>query len=227
MTSSQPQPQPQSEPPLRPPRPPRAPRSPQAPQSPQRRADARRSRAAILDAAIRLLNTRPDASVEAIATAAGVTRQTVYAHFPSREQLLTAVLDRVTEEAVAAMDAADLDTGPAAEALLRLIDASGRTARRYPVLLKKIGSLPVSRPADHQRHAPVADRLKRVIQRGRRTGEFDDRLPLDWLVAVTIQLGHAAGAETDAGRMSDEEAAEALHTSLLRVLGARSRPPGR
>lgn len=59
-----------------------------------------------------------------------------------------------------------------------------------------------------------------MIQRGQATGEFDGRLSPDWLVAVTINLGHAAGGEVGAGRMSSEEAAEALHTSPLRVLGA-------
>ncbi|MGS2619494.1 TetR/AcrR family transcriptional regulator [Micromonospora sp. LZ34] len=191
-----------------------------------RRADARRSRAAILDAAVQLLNAQPDASVEAVATAAGVTRQTVYAHFPSREQLLGAALDRVTEEAVAAMDATDPDTGPAAAALLRVLDASARAAGRYRVLLQKISSLPVSAPEDRARHAPVADRLERVIRRGQAAGEFDDRLAPDWLVAVTIKLGHAASEEVDAGRLSDAEATAALHTSLLRVLGASAAPGG-
>lgn len=185
--------------------------------APNRRADALRSRAAILDAAVQALNTDPDASIEAIATAAGVTRQTVYAHFPSREQLLAAVLDRLTEEAVAAMDAADLETGSAADALLRLLEAGRRTSGRYPVLFEKISSLPVSPHVDRQRHAPVADRLKRIIQRGQRTGEFDSRLSPDWLVAVTVKLGHAAGEEVDAGRMSSDEATDALRISLLRV----------
>ncbi|MFE3147376.1 hypothetical protein ACFXJ6_12025 [Streptomyces sp. NPDC059218] len=51
-----------------------------------------------------------------------MTRQSVYAHFRSREQLLLAIVDRITEEIIAAMDAADLHTGPAADALLRLLD---------------------------------------------------------------------------------------------------------
>ncbi|WP_020667515.1 TetR/AcrR family transcriptional regulator [Amycolatopsis nigrescens] len=185
-----------------------------------RRADARRSRSAILDAAIRLLNSQPEVSVEAIATAAGVTRQTVYAHFPSRDQLLAAALDQVTEETVAAMDAVELDSGPAADALLRLLDASGRLAGRYSVLLQHTSSLPVSKEDDHERHAPVADRLRKVIQRGQANGEFDDRLAPGWLVAVTISLAHTAGEEVDARRMSETEAAEALRTSLFRVFGA-------
>ncbi|WP_218952062.1 hypothetical protein [Amycolatopsis anabasis] len=50
--------------------------------------------------------------------------------------------------------------------------------------------------------------------------EFDDRLSADWLVAVTVKLGHAASEEVDAGRMSGKQATRALHTSLLRVFGA-------
>jgi AcrR family transcriptional regulator len=173
-----------------------------------------------LDAAVQVLNSHPEASVEAIAADAGVTRQTVYAHFPSRERLLAAVLDRFTQETVAAMDAADLDTGPAADALLRLIDAGARTAGRYRGLLHQISALPVSPQEDQERHTPVGDRLKRIIQRGQRTGEFDDQLPSDWLVAVTIKLGHAASEERDAGRLTGEEADEVLRASLLRVLGA-------
>ncbi|EPH45208.1 TetR/AcrR family transcriptional regulator [Streptomyces aurantiacus] len=179
-----------------------------------------RSRAAILDAAVRLLNTRPEAGLQAVAAAAGVTRQTVYAHFPSREHLLTAALDRVTEEAIAAMDAADLDTGPAADALLRLLDAADRTAGRYPVLLQKSHALPADPKADHERHEPVTDRLREVIRRGQEAGEFDGRLSPDWLAVVVIRLAHAASDEAAAGRMPEEEAAGALRVSLLRVLGA-------
>jgi AcrR family transcriptional regulator len=190
------------------------------PQAHNRRADAIRSRAAILDAALPLLNAHPDASLEAIATAAEMTRQTIYAHFRSRKQLLAAVLDRITEETAAAMDAADPDTGPAAEALLRLLYASTRTAGRYPALLQKISSLAVSPQADHERHTPLADRLKRVIRRGQQAGEFDERLSSDWLATVTIKLAHAASEEIDTGRMPPKEAAQALHTTLLRALGA-------
>ncbi|EHR59646.1 TetR/AcrR family transcriptional regulator [Saccharomonospora cyanea] len=185
-----------------------------------RRADARRSKAAILDAAVRILNARPDAGLETIATAAGVTRQTVYAHFPSREHLLLATVDRITEEVVAAMDAAELDTRPAADALLRLLDTGRQAAQRYSALLQKASALPVSPQADHDRHTSVADRIRRVIQRGQRTGEFDARLPPDWLTAVTIGLAHTAAEEENAGRMSDQEAADALRTSALRILGA-------
>lgn len=191
-----------------------------SPPARNRRADARRSRAAILDAATRVLNAEPDAGLEVIASAAGVTRPTVYAHFPSREQLLLAVVERITHEVVVAMDAADLDTGPAVDALMRVLDAGAQVTGRYPVLVQLISAHPVGPEADHDRHTPVADRIRRVIQRGRSAGEFDDRLPVDWLVAAIIRLGHAASEEAQAGRLTAPAAQDALRLSLLRILGA-------
>ena len=46
-----------------------------------------------------------------IARAAGVSRQTVYAHFPSREALLDAVVERATAEVTAALDGGRARTG--------------------------------------------------------------------------------------------------------------------
>ncbi|MBB5918154.1 AcrR family transcriptional regulator [Nocardia transvalensis] len=184
----------------------------------KQRADAHRSRAAILDAAARILNEHPDASVETIAADAGVTRQTVYAHFPSRERLLVAVLDRLNELTAAAMDAANPDEGPAVEALLRVIDAATKESTRYPTLLQRIDALPVTAQEDRARHTPIADRIERVIRRGQDTGEFDTTLPTPWLVTTTIHLAHAASAEHTTGHMTPTAATHAFTTTLTRIL---------
>ena len=70
----------------------------------RRRADAERNEAAILDAAVELLGREPTASMAAVADAAGVTRQTVYAHFPSRGLLLRVAVARATDDALVAGD---------------------------------------------------------------------------------------------------------------------------
>lgn len=58
------------------------------------RKDAAANREAILSSAGRVLNADPDAAIEAIAAAAGLSRRTLYGHFPSRDALVTEVLVR-------------------------------------------------------------------------------------------------------------------------------------
>ncbi|MFR9775641.1 TetR/AcrR family transcriptional regulator [Micromonospora sp. MS34] len=180
------------------------------------RAEARRSISAILDAAVRVLRDRPQATMEDFATAAGLSRQTVYAHFPSRDALITAVYQRMTDEVLAALDEAQLDEGSASEALLRLLRVSWGTFDRYPTLPPPPGA------ADVELHQPVFDRLSRLIRRGQRVGEFDADATPGWLFAATIALGHAGWAEVTAGRMSAADAAAAVQTAVLRVYGAKA-----
>jgi AcrR family transcriptional regulator len=189
----------------------------------RQRSDALRSVAVILQAATEALRERPDASVDDIARAAGVTRQTVYAHFPSREALLDAVVERAAAEVTAALDAAGLDEAPPAVALTRMLDAGWQAAARYPFLWH----LPaVSPEEDAARHGPVLDRLTEVIRRGQDSGDFDASLPPGWLLTAALALGRAAEDEVKAGRMTTEEASHAVRHSFLRLFGIPDDPGG-
>jgi len=182
----------------------------------QQRSDAQHSIAAILQAATETLNADPGASVEDIAGAAGVSRQTVYAHFPSREALLDAVIEQATAEVTAAFDTAGLDDLPPAAALVRLLDAGWQVTARYPFAWH----LPaVSAQQDASRHAPVLDRMLELIRRGQQSGDLDATLPPGWLLTASLALGRAAEQEVKAGRMTIENASHAVHHSLLRLLG--------
>ncbi len=61
------------------------------------------TRAAILDTALELLEVDERLTYEGVALKAGVSRQTVYTHFPTRAELLVAAVERARE-------VADLDT---------------------------------------------------------------------------------------------------------------------
>jgi AcrR family transcriptional regulator len=185
----------------------------------RRRVDAEQNLTAILDAAARTLSAQPEASVDDIARAAGLSRQTVYAHFPSREALLDAVVYRATAEVAAAFEAAALEAVPPAEALIRLLDAGWAVSARYPFLWH----LPaVSADQDADRHGPVIERLREVIRRGQESGDFDRRLSPDWLLAAGLAVGRAAEDEVKAGRMTIEDATSAVHHSFLRLFGLPS-----
>lgn len=189
----------------------------------RRRSDAERSATAVLDAAVQVLGRNPEANVGQVATAAGVTRQTVYAHFPSRPLLVAAVIDRITAEAVDALDAVGVDDGTVTDALLSWLDITWRLFDRYP-LLRHPSATAVDQAGSERQHAPISERLERLIRRGQAAGEFDRTVSAAWLVSATIALGHAAGYEVAAGRMTTEQAAEVLRHSILRVHRALPEP---
>lgn len=180
----------------------------------RRRADARRSRAAILDAALHLMNERPDTGLEAIASEAGVTRQTVYAHFASRDALVEALIDRATERILHALDTAELDALPPGDALARLVEISWDHFETHAFLLAVPDTPDTNR--DHERHQPVLDRIGSIIERGQRSRELDPGLAPEWIAAATISLGHAAGEQVRAGTMTTAQAKAALTRTLSR-----------
>lgn len=186
------------------------------------RSDARRSIDAILNAARVVLGERPDASMEDIAATAGVTRQTVYAHFPSRDALVTALVETAAAEYTALLDDADLDTAPPAEALVGFLAAGWLFVARYPLLLNA-GANRVPRP-ETDPHDVVPPRLERVIQRGQQTGDFTSPLPAAWLTAAVFGLQHTAAAQLATGRLTADEAEAYCLESTLRLCGAE--PPG-
>ncbi|MGW9214049.1 TetR/AcrR family transcriptional regulator [Embleya sp. NPDC055664] len=184
----------------------------------RRRADARRSIGAILDAARVVLGERPDASMEDIAGAAGVTRQTVYAHFPSRDALVAGLVESAAAEYAGLLDEADLDTAPPVEALTRFLDAGWRFLDRYPLLVNA-GAPRIPRPIDDP-HDFAPPRLKRLLQRGQDAGDFAPTPPAAWLAPAIFALQHAAVAETTTGRLTRAEAQTLCLQSTLRLCGA-------
>jgi hypothetical protein len=77
---------------------------------------------------------------------------------------------------------------------------------------------------EYERHAPIMDTLLRILDRGRRDGEFDTAQPVHWYVSAIIALGHAAGREVTSGRMSATSAGTAFREAALRV---STDPPAR
>ena len=188
----------------------------------RRRADAQQNVTAILQAATKVLTTQPEASVEDVARSAGVTRQTVYAHFASREALIDAVFEQAMAEATAAFEAAGVKDAPPTEALIRLLDAGWQVGARYPFLW----NLPeVSTDEDVGRHSPVVDRLYEIVRRGQESGDFDRQVSATWLIAAGMAVGRAAQDEVKAGRMTIEDATKAVHLSFLRLFGVQNSTP--
>ena len=185
-----------------------------------RRADAQRNIAAIIEAATECLTRDPGASTSEIAKAAGVGRVTLYGHFPSRTELIDAVFVHAIEDGEGALGQVDL-TGDPRAALARLIESSWQLVDRYSALLIAAqGSLPPGRVRDL--HADPMARVEGLIERGRSEGVFRTDLPTSWLVSTMHNVMHGAAGEIQAGRITSDQAAPYLTTTIL----AAFTPPG-
>jgi AcrR family transcriptional regulator len=182
----------------------------------RRRADAERSEAAILDAAIDALGRDPEASMAEIARRAGVVRATIYVHFPTREALIAAITERAMTEATQALRAAAPGDGDPADALARTLAASWRTLGRYHALVQLNSRL----GPEHMRalHQPIVRLVRPLLKRGQASGAFNPDLPIEWMLTVLLELMHAASREVTAGRLTDEKAQRALIASITGAL---------
>ena len=157
----------------------------------KRRSDADRSVTAILTAALEALASDPDASMAEIARRAGVVRATTYAHFPTRESLLDAVMEHAVAQVADATRAAEPEVGEPREALERVLHATWRMLDQFHALLA-INTSRLSAKELRRRHLPVTTQLAPLIERGQKDGVFRSDLPVSWHLAVIRAVVHTA-----------------------------------
>lgn len=176
------------------------------------RADAARNVERILEAALHALAEDPAAGMGEIATAAGVGRATLYRHFPLREDLIAAIRELARSEAMAAIEAARPDEGPAGEALLRLVRALLRVSDRFRVLAYDVPP-PTDAPSETQ--VQIGALIEALVRRGQREGEFSRRVPVAWAARSWGFLMLAAIREIADGRADEARAARLVASTWL------------
>lgn len=143
--------------------------SPRAP-----RRDAAENRAALLDAARVMLNQDPTASLEEIATSAGLSRRTVYGHFPNRDALLDALAQRGTQRVVATI-ASIAEADPVAR--LALIAAAAWDDIAAIRVMTVIALTGARAHIVQEGLAPLRARLAEAVAEGAAAGALRDDLP--------------------------------------------------
>ena len=187
-----------------------------------RRATAERNRTAILDAAEALLERRGGLSIAGVAAEAGVSRPTVYAHFATLEDLLTAIVARAVAASEEVLASADIDEGPPPAALERLITVGWGVLERHRAMAQAAAEQ-LSPEILRTTHDAANRLVAKLVARGREDGSFRTDLPAEWLVTSIHVLVHAAGDDTRAGRLEESAALEVLTTTLRDLLaGGRS-----
>lgn len=179
-----------------------------------------RARERILDAAATLVERSGFQAVNmaAVAQEAGVSRQTVYAHFGGREELLREAIARITGQVVDRVHDQVAGTSDSSERIVEFIVAIRSEFRRHSVLgalLFPAGDNPLfdedffarAKPFAAQLLAPILTREPRLAAR------FDDVLEIVMRFGLSILLFNS-----DTIR-SDDDLRGFLRRSLIPALG--------
>jgi AcrR family transcriptional regulator len=185
------------------------------------RADARRNVQRILEATTALIARDPAISMERIAEGAGVSRATLYHHFPNRDVLMDALTDQSIQEVTAALAAARPAEGAPSEAMERVLRAAWQVIGRYRGLV--IVNQRLERAVLRARLEPALAPLRTLIARGQDGGEFDPELPVEWLIGTLTDLIHGASRQVTAGTMDAAAAERVLLRTARGTLGSHGR----
>lgn len=180
------------------------------------RADANRRR--ILDVALAELLRDPDASMDQIARAAGVVRRTVYGHFPSREALISTLVDGAVQALAEADAGARAGVADPAEAVARSVLAIWEIADRYRLLVA-LAQRTVTVQGIRERLAPLRENKVQLLQHGLDEGVFSSPLPAPALAYVHEQMLFAVTEAVNDGLVTAEEAGRAATVTVLTAAG--------
>ncbi|MFF3911308.1 TetR/AcrR family transcriptional regulator [Streptomyces sp. NPDC001848] len=180
------------------------------------RADVNRRR--ILDVALAELLRDPDASMDQIARAAGVVRRTVYGHFPSREALISTLVDGAVEAVAAAHAAGREGVTDPAEAVARSTLAVWEVADRYRILIA-LAQRSVTMQGIRDRLAPVRKTCEEILAHGLEQGVFVSPLPPQALAYMHEQMLFALMEAVNDGLLAAREAGRSAAVTLLTATG--------
>jgi TetR/AcrR family transcriptional regulator, mexCD-oprJ operon repressor len=177
-----------------------------------RRADAQRSMEAIVDAVVREIASGERLNMAAIARSAGVSRVTLYSHFPTLEAAVGAAVERALGEATEATSGLDVSGDPSA-VLADLVGSHWESLARFRTLYATAAELLDPREL-RALHDPLFGPLGDLFRRGQAAGDFRADLPTEWLIASTYALMHQAADELAAGRLERRQVPRILIGSV-------------
>lgn len=157
------------------------------------RADGRRNKQLIVDAALAALVENPNTSMSDIAERAGVTRATVYRHYPDRDELVRAVAAESASTIIPALLEAlrPLPWGEAMDLLASQAVQIGAEHREVVLMI-------APRLEESARHAVEGEPIQAEIATRRASGELTTALSDEWLALCIRTLCVAAiGRFTD------------------------------
>ncbi|MEZ2392086.1 TetR/AcrR family transcriptional regulator [bacterium RCC_150] len=182
--------------------------------NPQLSAAMRRTRTAILDAALAVLPVNPKASLSDIAEKADVGRSTLHRHFNDRTDLVRALALYVRDLSNVAIDRAEPEVGTPLAAIRRLVDGQFDLG---PILVF-LHEDPLVRtdPELHEQFGVGEDKLIMAITRA---ADPADPTPTAWRLRVFWELVRL-GSDFTANGAARHEAIDAIMYTLTHGMAA-------
>ncbi|MYQ69143.1 TetR family transcriptional regulator [Streptomyces sp. SID4950] len=172
----------------------------------------------VLRTAAALLTRKSTATMDEVAKAAGISRATLHRHFAGRDALVRALESLGIAECEAALDAARLDEGPAADALRRLVRETEPAAGLIAFLYTENQLFEGDERNDGW--ARVDDRIAALFRRGQESGAFRIDLTPAWLTEALYGLLTACAWAVTEGRVAPKDF---THMTVELLLGGALR----
>jgi AcrR family transcriptional regulator len=188
------------------------------------RSDALKNRAALLEAARALLNRDPDASLDAIATEAGLSRRSVYSHFPSRDALISELTALGAARVAAAVDAIH-DADPVVDLALagRLVWDDVEHVR---AMTRSVVRGPLREQVLNGELGPLHARIVADVELAAQTGAARTDLPAETVAHLIEGAAFAVLDESLRRPMSRQEGRRLVVLAGLSALGLSWREAG-
>jgi len=116
-----------------------------------------------------------------VATEAGLARATVYRYFPNRQALLDELAGLALRSAGERLASARIDQVPVADGLTRAVRVLVDVGDLFIVLAKER-----VQPAAEELERHVSGPLRRLVERGQKTGELRSDIPSSWLADAFV-----------------------------------------
>lgn len=170
------------------------------------------ARVALVEAAFKVLGQDPSAPLSRIAEAAGVGRATLHRHFPSRSDLIGALMFQASTELDEAATFAAKGARSHGHALEKIMAAVIELGDRQWFLARESESV-------EPHNAEYANRQKqdfrRLMENARDEGLFPQSCPIEWAIAAYDHLIYAAWIMVREGEVTPKQAARLAWVTLI------------